>query len=512
MKEKIKQFGKSIQLTLTKNPSEILIAFITCIYLIRNYSADLEIAFIAPLFFSAAYFLGKRIDRMPWRSIYYAMPVFMIVIVWFLYEDMEDWIFTPSYFIALWISIVAFFVVNLRKDNRRFAIDATNYFTNAVIAKFFSTIAYLLTIGIYTSVQIYIFNMDTSITFTIYYYAAIVLYSLGSPLMFLAFCRITDDRTDFRLSRFMNTLINYILTPALLIYTVILYLYFIRITIQWTLPEGGIAFMVFIFALIAFFAKGCRLLQDKPILDRFYDNFSFICLPALAMFWIGAVHRVAEYGWTQARVYLILCGALMTITVLLFMSRRTGRFLYATLTGIMLFSLFTFIPGISAEDIERRSQTQEKQEARRQKREAKGSSGTEADTISSDESEYISLYSDFDSIDISNYSMLHGMQSHNTNHIHFTDTDSSLTIHTPGPDSDVLFSIQFKDMLTDMLTNAGIGADTVSLKYLGKNPEVFKRYDTGKYSVIFSGVRLTRNEETGEIYINYVIPSYYLEK
>ena len=75
------------------------------------------------------------------------------------------------------------------------------------------------------------------------------------------------------------------------------------------------------------------------------------------MFWVGVGCRWSDYGLTENRVYLIACGLIMTACMGLFLSRRTGRYLYVTLTAIVILALFTYIPGLTPRDIERWSQS-----------------------------------------------------------------------------------------------------------------------------------------------------------
>ena len=146
------------------------------------------------------------------------------------------------------------------------------------------------------------------------------------------------------------------LSPAVLAYTVLLYLYFAKIVATWSLPRGGIAYLVFGFTLIAVAAQAGQTLLNKRYYDWFYNRFSLISLPALAMFWVGVGCRWSDYGLTENRVYLIACGLIMTACMGLFLSRRTGRYLYVTLTAIVILALFTYIPGLTPRDIERWSQ------------------------------------------------------------------------------------------------------------------------------------------------------------
>ena len=126
----------------------------------------------------------------------------------------------------------------------------------------------------------------------------------------------------------LEMLLNYIVTPALLIYAAILYLYMAKILVTWTLPEGGVAYLVFGFTLFALAVQALQPLLQKRMYDWFFDRFSLISLPTQVLFWIGVLRRTGEYGLTEPRVYLLVSGGLMTLCVVLFLARRTGRYFY----------------------------------------------------------------------------------------------------------------------------------------------------------------------------------------
>ena len=82
--------------------------------------------------------------------------------------------------------------------------------------------------------------------------------------------------------------------------------------------------------------------------DWFFDRISIFALPPLVLFWAGVMQRVGDYGLTDWRVYLIVCGAIMTAAIALFAARRTGRYYYIAATAFVLFFLTAYIPRFSA--------------------------------------------------------------------------------------------------------------------------------------------------------------------
>ncbi|MGL4328641.1 MAG: DUF4153 domain-containing protein, partial [Tannerellaceae bacterium] len=93
--------------------------------------------------------------------------------------------------------------------------------------------------------------------------------------------------------------------------------------------------------------------DDKK--NRIIHKALFLTLPLLALFWIGVYYRIHEYGFTERRIYLVIYGMIMTAYPLLFMVRKTGHYRYLSAFAIVLTSVFTLLPGISAHDLKPKS-------------------------------------------------------------------------------------------------------------------------------------------------------------
>ena len=149
---------------------------------------------------------------------------------------------------------------------------------------------------------------------------------------------------------------NGILSPALIVYTAILYAYIIRILVRWELPDGGVAYMVTAFIGVALLCCMCQPLLEKRIFDWFYKALPALAVLPLALLWIGAVRRIGQYGLTEARFYLILLAALMTLFTAMLAGSRTRSFQRMAIILAAAGALFTYIPGIRAKDFGIRSQ------------------------------------------------------------------------------------------------------------------------------------------------------------
>ena len=59
------------------------------------------------------------------------------------------------------------------------------------------------------------------------------------------------ERSEVHGTRILEVLLDWIVSPAVLIYAAILYLYAFKFLVTWSLPEGGVAYLVFGFTSVA---------------------------------------------------------------------------------------------------------------------------------------------------------------------------------------------------------------------------------------------------------------------
>lgn len=289
----------------------------------------------------------------PWRRVYWASWAPFVPLV--LWSGFPVWIGSESGVITLLVlAPLALLVSRHSVCNDRFVCDAVVWLRAAVLALFFANVALGLFAAIFFSTT-YIFGLEGRWIDHVWSYALILAETFAAPVLFL----MLFDRWKQAActgGRVFEGLLNYILTPALLIYTAILYLYMVKIVATWSLPEGGVAYLVFGFTLCALAVKALQSLLQRRIYDWFFDRFSLLSLPTQLLFWIGVLRRVGEYGLTVPRVWLLVCGALMTLCVVLFLSRRTGRYLYVGLSAFVVFAAVAYLPALHAERLAVRSQ------------------------------------------------------------------------------------------------------------------------------------------------------------
>ena len=350
--KKIRKTVLRLQTALRQNPVEMAVALLFgAIGWIQFDFPDWKGASMLagfPLAFLSIHALnGLFAARYRW--IYYAS---VLLAVPFLLWRPE--IFSARYLVSLVVVQLLYLVASRQTDNRGFMEYGFRYVRGLSAGLLLAGTAYLLTLSLYFSV-VYIFGIWEGIGSRFITYVSSTAFLVLWPWLLMMFDR--PGSAGPGTSRFFDMLVNYVLTPALLLYAVILYLYCIRIGVTWSLPKGGVAYIVVGFVSAAFVLKGFQPFLSRTYYSWFYRYVPFYAVPPLVLYWIGACYRIGQYGYTELRVYLVAVGAILTGTELLFMTRRLGRYSYAAWLAVVSLAAVTYVPGITAKDIEHRSQT-----------------------------------------------------------------------------------------------------------------------------------------------------------
>ena len=267
--------------------------------------------------------------------------------------NLKPFLWTYGFGFTYVLAAILLVVGTRRMDNRSFAAHALHVVTQLFFGLVISGIITLALLAIFGSF-FYIFGIDEPKDF--YTYLWQFIWFVIAPQVCCTLISHGEDEVD-EPARVLQIILNFILSPAVIIYTVILYAYFIKIALEWDLPKGGVAWMVMAFVTVAMVGWLMQYVLKQHYYDWFYRNFTWIAIPPLIMYWIGSIYRIRLYSFTESRFYLMVAGVLMTLFVLMLLWKRSRRFqLMALIFGAAII-LFTYIPGISAKSIGRRCQT-----------------------------------------------------------------------------------------------------------------------------------------------------------
>ena len=362
LKEKLQNGLAAVWDAVKAHPAEIAILVYVCVAgcygLAHDGDADWEVPWwfrplvTSPFMVVAAYSLQPFRKRdIKWR-ILYLLPIAVMVAACAM-PFLIDWVEETSYWIAvfavlpLWMCVRHWLI-----DNEPFVQRNVQMAWSLARALLVAGIIYLLYAAIsYTIYSLFDLNY---ITWSGWFgKVAVVLFCGLAPVLFFA---MEDHPEPIEIRRFWAVLLNWVLSPALLIYTAVLYIYAAKILFTWNLPKGGVAIMVTVFFVVFFAAKMLQMLTEPQPFKWFYDRFSLFVLPLLVLFWTGLARRLTDYGLTDSRYYLLLVGAFMTVCVLVFLFRNRHGYFALTAGTLCVVLLTVLVPPLRGEKVAMRAQ------------------------------------------------------------------------------------------------------------------------------------------------------------
>ena len=214
--------------------------------------------------------------------------------------NLKPFLWTYGFAFTYVLAAILLIIGNRRLDNRSFAAHALHVVTQMFFGMLISGILYMAVLAIMSSF-FYIFGIDEPKHF--YEHIAQFIFFVMAPQVCCTLIRQNEDEVvePFKILRLI---LNFILSPAVIIYTVILYTYFIKIAFEWDLPKGGVAWMVMGFITVALIGRIAQSILSQRYYEWFYKRFTLIAIPPLIMYWIGSIYRIRLYSFTESRFYL----------------------------------------------------------------------------------------------------------------------------------------------------------------------------------------------------------------
>lgn len=146
---------------------------------------------------------------------------------------------------------------------------------------------------------------------------------------------------------------QYVLIPLMSIYLVILFLYEMKIIVQWELPKGYVSYLILGYAIFGILSLllvyPIRELEENKWIKWFSKFFYVMMIPLLALFILAIYKRLSDYGITEKRYILIISAIWLSGITLYFLWSKKQNIKVIPLSLSIIFLLTTFGPlGLSA--------------------------------------------------------------------------------------------------------------------------------------------------------------------
>jgi len=253
--------------------------------------------------------------------------------------------------------IIAIFYTLKLKENEDYEPYVIRIFYGFFITVLYSGVLYF---GI--SAIIFTINtlFDADIDGKWYFYFFLMVTFIFGALMFLSKLPSKEESyRDYAYSKALKILLLYIVIPLITIYTGILYVYFIKILITQEWPRGLVSNLVIWYSVVSaaviFFTT--PILKENKVAQLFRTWFPRILLPILAMMFMSIGKRIAQYGVTENRYFIVLLGIWVLLIMIYFIVKRnlTNIFIPVSLS---IFALVSILGPLSAFSVSSFSQNQ----------------------------------------------------------------------------------------------------------------------------------------------------------
>lgn len=264
------------------------------------------------------------------------------------------WIMSWLIIIHLYPSILPFFQSRKLKGFWNF-----NHwmFSNFIASSFYILLIYAgiaLALG---GIQLLLFE---DLCWKAYLTFLFLLIGIFHPIFFLSSAP-SDDEEELGSTNLLalQRIQQWILSPLVVIYLSILYVYMGKIIVQQTLPKGWVSIWILLFSIIGLL----NWLLARPFVSENASKWSmtsrrfFLYLfPLIGLLWYAILYRLLEYGLTETRAIVVFIAVFLTAVSLIFFWKPKTHII--AIPSILLIIAFIYINGgpLSASQLSYHSQ------------------------------------------------------------------------------------------------------------------------------------------------------------
>ncbi|WP_290960204.1 DUF4153 domain-containing protein, partial [Haemophilus sp. HMSC068C11] len=280
------------------------------------------------------------------------VPLVALAIIGMTNDSSEFYFSSPKFWGANFIALFVLLGFPFEKNNQGFTYrNFTNLFHLGL-----ATAVWLLVFGLVAAILFTIttlFNVEFSYSFYSHFYTSLGIFT--QPLFFLVFQQ-RQAKSEMTLNRIFEILVNFVLAPALMIFTVLLYAYVVQIIFEGVLPKGMLANITLPYLLGGLGVYALRSICAKARWETFFKFYPYLAIVPIVLLWLAIDRRISAYAWTEQRIYLVALATAITIAYAILIVPKARQ--YRLISGVVMVAIFAMTWVVKPKEIAYQSQTE----------------------------------------------------------------------------------------------------------------------------------------------------------
>ena len=346
------QIKTQIKSAISTHPIEIFMiaAFALGIWFVDMNSEKDHLAYwlFEPMLFAFIYLSRSCV----WYRFSWIVPLIAIFTIWQVNDNADFYGYSPKFWGAQFIVLLILCGFPFVRNNQAFTYRnfTTLYYITSSIAGW--GLVSGLVAAILASIST-LFNIDFSEWFQKHLYSSITAFCL--PLFFLVFQQ-RQENTEMTLNRSFDILVNFILVPALMIFTALLYAYVGKIILAEALPKGMVSNIALPYLVGGLGVYALRSISVKANWDSFFKFFPYLSIVPIVLLWLAIDRRISAYAWTEQRIYLMALASAITIAYTILIIPKIRQ--YRLISVVVIAAIFAMTWVVKPKEIAYQSQTE----------------------------------------------------------------------------------------------------------------------------------------------------------
>ena len=286
-----------------------------------------------------------------WYRFSWIVPLVAITIIGMTNDNADFYLTSSKFWGASFIALLVLLGFPFEKNNKGFTYrNFTNLFHLGL-----ATMVWLLVFGLVAAILFTIttlFNVEFSNSFYNHFYTSLGIFT--QPLFFLVFEQ-RQAKSEMTLDRISEILVNFVLASALMIFTVLLYAYVVRIIFEGVLPKGMLANITLPYLLGGLGVYALRSICAKARWETFFKFYPYLSIVPIVLLWLAIDRRISAYAWTEQRIYLVALATAITIAYAILIVPKARQ--YRLISGVVMVAIFAMTWIVKPQEIAYQSQT-----------------------------------------------------------------------------------------------------------------------------------------------------------